>query len=143
MPLVRPADYRAPVPLKRKREMSAEAKTDPAKRAYIRVPDEAKLWFVDCHACDARVHGKTLACSIRQAWQLVPELFGAVAPDTFRRWHDSGAPDVGGRPSTELPPFALSRLANLAHAVASLSAPSWQHVYRCVHRELDMEFEPG
>ena len=45
-----------------------------------------------------------------------------------------------------LPPFALSRLANLTHAVAarlSLSVASWQHVYRRVLRELDIEFEPG
>ena len=77
-----------------------------------------------------------------------PELFGPVAPDTFRRWHDSGAPnaDPGGRPSIELPPFALSRLANLTDAVTarlSLSIPSWQHVYRRVVLELDIEFEPG
>ena len=31
MPLLRPADYLAPVPLKRKRDMSAEPQTDPAK----------------------------------------------------------------------------------------------------------------
>ena len=55
MPLLPPADYMAPVPLKRKRDMSAEP---PAKRTYMRVPDEAKLWFVDFHACHARVHGK-------------------------------------------------------------------------------------
>ena len=45
----------------------------------------------------------------------------------------------------ELPPFALSRLANLTHAVAarlSFSVPTWQHVYRRVLRELDIEFEP-
>ena len=39
----------------------------------------------------------------------------------------------------------LSRLANLTHAVAgrlSLSVPTWQHVYRRVLRELDIEFEP-
>ena len=45
------------------------------------------------------------------------ELFGPVAPDTFRRWHDGGACDVGGRPPVDLPPFALSRLANLTHVV--------------------------
>ena len=55
------ADYMAPVPLKRKRDMSAEPKTDPAKRTYMRVPDEAKLRFVDFHAYQARVHRKTLA----------------------------------------------------------------------------------
>ena len=144
MPLLPPADHRAPVPLKRKRVTSAEPKTDPAKRAYMRIPDEAKLWFVDFHAYQARVHGKTLAYNIRRAKQLVPELFGPVAPDTFRRWHDGGAPDLRGRPPLELPPFALSRLANLTHAVArlSLSVPTWQHVYRRVLRELDIEFEP-
>ena len=54
--------------------------------------------------------------------------------------------DLGGRPPVDLPPFALSRLANLTHAVAarlSLSVPTWQHVYRRVLRELDIEFEPG
>ena len=111
----------------------------------MRVPDEAKLWFVDFHRYHARVHGKTCAYSIRRAKQLVPKLFGPVAPDTFRRWHDSGAPDLRGRPSMELPPFALARFANLTHAVAatpSLSAHTLQHVYRRVLRELDIEFEP-
>ena len=58
---------------------------------------------------------------LRLVKQLVPELFGPVAPDTFRRWHYSGAPnaDPGGRPSMELPPLALSRLANLTHAVTA------------------------
>ena len=45
MPLLPPADYVAPVPLKRKRDTSAEPKTEHAKRAYVRTPDEAKLWF--------------------------------------------------------------------------------------------------
>ena len=125
--------------------MSAEPKTEPAKRAYTRTPDEAKLWFVDFHAYHARVHGKTLAYNIRWTKHLVPELFG---PDTFRRWHDGGAPDadLGGRPPVELPPVALSRLANLTHAVAvrlSLSVPTWKHVYRRVLRELDIEIEPS
>ena len=128
MPLLPPADYMAPVPLKRKRDTSAEPKTDPAKRTYMRIPVKAKLWFVDFHAYQARVHGKTLAYNIRRAKHLVPELFGPVAPDTFRRWHDGGAPnaDLGGRPPVELPPFAFSRFANLTHAVAarlSLSVP--------------------
>ena len=142
MPLLRPADYMAPVPLKRKRDMCAEP---PAKRTYSRAPDEAKLWFVDVPAHHARIHGKTYAYSIRRAKQLVPDLFGPVAPDTLRRWHDSGAPDLRGRPSMELPPFALSRLANLTHAVAarlSLNVHTWQYVYRRVVRELDIEFEP-
>ena len=70
---------------------------------------------------------------------------GPMAPDTFRRWHNGGARDLGSRPPVDLPPFALSRLANLTHAVAgrlSLSVPTWQHVYRRVLRELDIEFEP-
>ena len=92
MQLLPPADYVAPVRLKRKRDVSAEPKTETAKRAYRRTPDEAKLWFQDFHAYQARVHGKSLAYNIRRAKQLVPELFGPVAPDTFRRWHDSGAP---------------------------------------------------
>ena len=74
------------------------------------------------------------------------ELFGPVAPDTFRRWHDGGAPDHRGRPPVELPPFALSRLANLTYAVAarlSLSVHTWQRVYRRMLRELDIEFEPS
>ena len=46
----------------------------------------------------------------------------------------------------ELPPFALSRLANLTHVVAvrlSLSVSTWKHVYRRVLRELDIEIEPS
>ena len=148
MPLLPPADHRAPVPLKRKRVTSAEPQTDPTKRAYMRIPDEAKLWFWDFHADQARVHGKSFAYNIRPAKHLVPELFGPVAPGTFRRWRDGGAPnaDFGGRPPVERPPFALSRLANLTHAVAGrlgLSVPTWQHVYRRVLRELDIEFEPS
>ena len=87
-----------------------------------------------------------LAYNIRPAKHLVLELFGPVAPDTFRRWHDGGAPDHRGRPPAELPPFALSRLANLTRAVAarlSLSVHTWQHVYRRMLRELDIEFEPS
>ena len=146
VPLLPPADQRAPAPLKRKRVTSAEPKTDPAKRAYLRIPDEAKLWFQDFHAYQARVHGKSLAYNICRAKHLLPELFGLVAPDTFRRWHDGGARDLGGRPPVELPPFALSRLANLTHTVAarlSLSVSTWQRVYRRVLRELDIEFEPS
>ena len=68
MPLVPPADYLAP--LKRKRDISAEPKTDPAKPTYMRIPDEAKLWFQDFHAYQARVHGKSLAYNIRRAKHL-------------------------------------------------------------------------
>ena len=64
MPLLPPADYKAPVPLKRKRDTSAEPKTEPAKRAYRRTPDEAKLWFQDFHAYQARVHGTFAGRSI-------------------------------------------------------------------------------
>ena len=71
---VPPADYIEPVPLKRKRETSAEPKTDPAKRAYMRIPDEAKLWFQDFHAFQARVHGKTLCLQ-----HSLGEAFGARA----------------------------------------------------------------
>ena len=84
----------------------------------MRIPDEAKLWIQDFHTYQARVHGKSLAYNIRWAKHLVPELFGPVAPDTFRRWRDGGAPDHRGRPPVDLTPFALSRLANLTHAVA-------------------------
>ena len=145
MPLLPPADYMAPVPLKRKRDTSAEPKTDPAKRTHMRIPDEAKLWFQDFHAYQARVHGKSLAYNIRRPKHLVAELFGPVAPDTFRRWRDGGSRDLGGRPPVDLPPFALSRLAKLTHAVAarlSLSVTTWQHVCCRVLRELDIEFEP-
>ena len=109
----------------------------------MRVPDEAKLWFQDFHAYQARVHGKSLAYN--RAKHLVPELFGPVAPDTFRRWHDGGALDHRGGPSMELPPFALSRRTSLVAIAArlSLSVPTWQHVYRRVLRELDTEFEPA
>ena len=61
------ADYMAPVPLKRKRDTSNEPKTDPVKRAYMLVPDEAKLWFQDFHAYQARVHGKSLAYNMELA----------------------------------------------------------------------------
>ena len=97
-------------------------------------------------------HGKSVLphslphTRIRRAKDVVLELFGPVAPDTFRRWHDGGAPDLRGRPPVELPPFAFSRLANLSYAVAarlSLSVHTWQHVYRHVLRELDIEFEPS
>ena len=80
-PLLPPADHIAPVRLKRKRDVSAAPQTEPAKRAYRRTPDEAKLWFQDFHVYQARVHGK----NIRRAKHLVPELFGPVAPDTFLR----------------------------------------------------------
>ena len=38
MPLLPPADHMAPVPLKRKRDASAEPKTDPTKRATCACP---------------------------------------------------------------------------------------------------------
>ena len=91
--------------------MSAEPKTDPTKRAYMRVPD-GELWFVDFHAYQARVHGKSLAYNIRRAKHLVLELFGPVAPDTFHRWRDGGASDLGGRPPVDLPPFAFRPFAS-------------------------------
>ena len=119
------------MPLNPKRVTFAEPKTDTVKRTYMRIPDDAKLWFQDFYAYQACVRGKTFAYNIRRAKHLVPELFGPVAPDTLRRWHNSGAPDHRGRPPV--------------HAVAgklSLSVPSWQHVYRRVLREVDIEFEP-
>ena len=121
MPLLPPAGYMAPVPLKRKRDMSAEAKRDPAKQAYMRVPDEAKLWFVDFRVYHARVHGKTLAYNIRRAKQLVPELFG---PETFRRWHDSGALDLAAdRPwSCHRSPFCVLRTSLMPSRPGSVSA---------------------
>ena len=60
MPLLCLTDFLAPAPLKRKR---VESKTDPAKQAHTRVPDAAKLWFVDFHANHARVHGKTYSAT--------------------------------------------------------------------------------
>ena len=137
MPLLPPAHHRAPVPLKRKRLLS---------RRQIPRSEHTCAHPKDFHAYQSRVLGKSLACNIRRAKQLVPELIGPVAPHTFRRWHDGGARDLGGRPPVELPPFALSRLANLTHAFAarlSLSVSTWQHVYRRVLRELDIEFEPS
>ena len=66
-----------PVPLKRKRDMSAEP---PAKRTNMRVPGEAKLWFVDFHAYHARVHGKTT--------RLQPSPGEAAGAGALRaRWH--------------------------------------------------------
>ena len=112
----------------------------------MRIPDEAKLWFVDFHVYLARVHGKPLAHNIRRAKHLVPELFGPVVKDPFRRLHDGGASDQRCRPPVDLPPFALSRLAWRTHAIAArlnLSVPTWHHVYRRVLRELDIEFEPS
>ena len=146
MPLLPPADHKAPVPLKRKRVTYAGPKKDHAKRALHAHTRRGEAVVPGLPRYQARVHGKSLAYNIRRAKHLVPELFGPVAPDTFRRWHDGGARDLGGRPPVELPPFALSRLANLTHAVAArlkLSVPTWQHVYRRVLRELDIEFEPG
>ena len=55
----------APVPLKRKHDTSAEPKTDPVKRTYMRIPDEAKLWFKDFHAHQARVHEASGAGALR------------------------------------------------------------------------------
>ena len=40
-----------------------------------------------------------------------------TGPDTFRRWHDSGAPDHRGRPLADLPHSPAARL--------SLSVPTW------------------
>ena len=93
---------------------------------------EAQTRHQDFHAKQARVHGKSLANNIHRAKQLMSELFGPVSPDTFRRWHDGGARDLGA-------------LANLTHVLAArlrVSVPTWQHVYRRVLRELDIEFEP-
>ena len=80
MPLLPPADHMAPVPLKRKRGASAEPKTDPAKRTNMRIPDEAKLWFVDFHAYQARVHRESLAYNIRLAKHLVRSSSGPWHP---------------------------------------------------------------
>ena len=133
MPLSRPVNHIAPVPVKRKRDKPAEPKTDRAKRAYVRAPDEAKLWFVDFHAYHARVQARhTLAAfAWRSSW----------CRSSSGPWHPTRSTGM-----TALPPLALSRLANLSRAVAarlSLSVHSWQHVYRRVLRELDIEFEPG
>ena len=103
----------------RKRDTSDEPKTEHAKRAYMRMPDEAKLWFVDFHAYQA---GKSLAYNIRRAKHLVPELFGPFSRDTFRRRHDSGALDHRGRPPVDLPPFALSRTSHMPSRPGSASA---------------------
>ena len=119
MPLLRPTDYVAPVPLKRKRVMSVESKTDLAKRA-----------FVDFHAFHARVHGKTYGHSIRRAKQLVPVLFGPWRLTRSAGGMTAAHPKLtapADRPwNCHLSPF---RLANLTHAVAAmlgLSVPSWQ-----------------
>ena len=116
MPLLPPADYRAPVPLKRKRDTS-EAKTDPAKRAYMRIPDEAKLWFQDFHTLIKRVsmasHSLTTFAG-RSIW----------CRSSSGPWHPTHSADgtTAARLTTaadhpwRLPPFALSHLANLTHA---------------------------
>ena len=99
----------------------------------MRVPDDAKLW-------------SWTSTPITRVSMAGAGALRAVAPDTFRRWHDGGARDPCGRPPMNLPPFAPSRLGTLTHAVSarlSLSVPSWQHVNRRVLRELDIEFEPS
>ena len=103
----------APVPLKCKRDTSNEPKTDPMKRAYMLVPDEAKLWFVEFHAYQARVHGKSLACK-----------------------HSPG--EASGAGALRAP-----NLTHAVAARLSLSVPTWQHVHRRVLRELGIEFEPS
>ena len=50
----------------------------------------------------------------RQVARLQHSQGEASGTGAFRRWHDSG-----GRPPVDLPPFALSRPANLTHAVAA------------------------
>ena len=122
MPLLPPADYMAPVPLKRKRDTSAEPKTDPVKRTYMRIPDEAKLCFQDFHAYQARVHGKSLAYNITPAKQLVLGLFGPVSPDTFRRWHDGGERVLGGPCTCHHSPFRVSRTSHMPSRPGSVSA---------------------
>ena len=124
MPLLPPADHRAPVLLKRKRDVSAEPKTEPAKRAYRRTPDEAKLWFQDFHAYQARVHGKSLAYNLRRAKQLVLELFGPWHPthsaDGVTAAHLTSAAD---RPWTcHLSPFRVSRTSHMPSLAGSVSA---------------------
>ena len=59
---------------------------------------------------------------IRLQHSRVPELFGPVAPDTFRRWHEGGAPDHRGRPPVDLPPFRVSRTSHMPSRAGSASA---------------------
>ena len=89
---------------------------------HARVVSECKRWNLEHVVLDVFSHftvGKV------QDWWLFVSCRGSRSPNS---------------------PFALSRLANLTHAVAarlSLSVPTWQHVYRRVLRELDIDFEPG
>ena len=75
----------------RSRASCARHVRDPRAVSWSTQP---RLWFADFHAYHNRVHAKTFTYSIRRAKQLVPDLFGPVAPDTFRRWHESGVRDA-------------------------------------------------
>ena len=123
MPLLPPAWYVSPVPLKRKRDTSAEPKRDPTKRAYMRIPDEAKLWFVDFHAYQARVHGK-LVYNNRQGKHLVPELFGpwclTHCADGTTAAHLTTAADHPW--SYHHSPFRVSRTSHMPSRAGSASA---------------------
>ena len=124
MPLLPLADWMAPVPLKRKRDTSAEPRTEPAKRTYRRTPDEAKLWFNDFHAYQARVHGKSLTYNIRRAKHLVRSSSGP-----WRLTHSAGGmtaahvTSAADRPWTcHHSPFRVSRTSLMPSRPGSVSA---------------------
>ena len=128
MPLLPPADYMAPVPLKRKHNMSAEPKTDPTKRAYMRIPDEAKLWFVDVHAYQARVYGSSSG-----PWQptrsadgmMAAHLTSAREPATTRPFA-SREPHTcrRGQAESQRPPFGSTSTAVCCASSTSNSSPA-------------------
>ena len=93
-----------------------------ATKRYAQVPNEARLWFVDFHAYHARVHGKSIAYSIRQLKRLAPQLFEPVDGTTE------------ARPSL----VAATRPFTSSAARLSLSAPTWRHVYRRVLGALEL-----
>ena len=109
----------APVPLKRKRDTSAEPKTDPVKRTYMRVPDEAKLWFQDFHAYQARVHGKSARLQhspgeASGAGALLALVRPTRSEDGMKAGHVTSAADPW---TCHRSPFRVSR--TFTHAVAA------------------------
>ena len=129
MPLLRPTRHISPVPPKRKRDMSAEPKTD---QAVVRGLTRLSM-------CVSMARRTLTAFAGRSSW-----CRSSAGP-----WHPTQSADgmtaahLTSAADRELSPFAFSRLAKLTHAfVARLcfNVHTWQHVYRRVLRELDIEF---
>ena len=113
---------------------------------YMRIPDEAKLWFQDFHAIKrvsmashslTTFAGRSIWCrSSSGPWHPTHSADGTTAA------HVTSAAD---RPwNCHHSPFRVLRTSHMpSRAGSSLSVPTWQHVYRRVLRELDIEFEPS